>query len=39
MEFAETEVTVVGAGAAGLYTALSAAREGGHVLLVSATPL
>jgi L-aspartate oxidase len=29
----------VGAGAAGLYTALRAAREGGHVALVSAMPL
>jgi len=29
----------VGAGAAGLYTALTAAREGGRVTLVSATPL
>ena len=34
-----TEVVVVGAGAAGLYTALTAAREGGRVTLVSATPL
>jgi L-aspartate oxidase len=32
-------VTVVGAGAAGLYTALCAAREGARVTLVSATPL
>lgn len=30
---------VVGAGAGGLYTALCAAREGGRVTLVSATPL
>ncbi len=30
---------MVGAGAAGLYTALRAAREGARVLLVSATPL
>ena len=30
---------VVGAGAAGLYTALCAAREGARVVLVSATPL
>jgi len=34
-----TEVAVVGAGAAGLYTALTAAREGGRVTLVSAMPL
>jgi L-aspartate oxidase len=34
-----TQVTVVGAGAAGLYTALRAAREGASVTLVSATPL
>ncbi|HKG02919.1 MAG TPA: FAD-dependent oxidoreductase [Conexibacter sp.] len=33
------DVTVVGAGAAGLYTALSAARTGARVALVSATPL
>jgi L-aspartate oxidase len=33
------EVAVVGAGAAGLYTALRAARAGAHVALVSATPL
>src|SRR4051794_38685299 len=33
------DVAVVGAGAAGLYAALSAAREGASVLLVSATPL
>jgi L-aspartate oxidase len=36
---AETQVTVVGAGAAGLYTALRAARRGARVTLVSATPL
>ncbi len=35
----KTQVTVVGAGAAGLYTALSAARQAVQVLLVSATPL
>ena len=35
----ETEVSVVGAGAAGLYSALCAARAGAHVTLVSATPL
>jgi L-aspartate oxidase len=34
-----TQVAVVGAGAAGLYTALCAARGGGEVTLVSATPL
>ena len=34
-----SEVVVVGAGAAGLYTALIAARDGAHVALVSATPL
>ena len=33
------DVTVVGAGAAGLYTALCAARTGARVALVSATPL
>ena len=32
-------VAVVGAGAAGLYTALRAARLGAEVTLVSATPL
>jgi L-aspartate oxidase len=35
----ETRVAVVGAGAAGLYTALRAAAQGGRVTLVSATPL
>ncbi len=34
-----TRVAVVGAGAAGLYTALSAAHHGARVVLVSATPL
>ncbi|HYF27391.1 MAG TPA: FAD-dependent oxidoreductase [Baekduia sp.] len=33
------DLCVVGAGAAGLYTALCAARAGGRVVLVSATPL
>jgi L-aspartate oxidase len=33
------EVIVVGAGAAGLYAALTAADEGARVLLISATPL
>ena len=35
----ETQVVVGGAGAAGLYTALCAARQGGRVTVVSATPL
>ncbi len=35
----ETDVAVVGAGAAGLYAALCAARDGAWVALVSATPL
>ncbi len=35
----ETDVVVVGAGAAGLYAALTAASHGGRVALVSATPL
>src|ERR1700677_5253544 len=35
----ETDVAVIGAGAAGLYAALCAAREGASVVLVSATPL
>jgi L-aspartate oxidase len=35
----QTQVTVIGAGAAGLYTALCAAQEGASVLLVSAAPL
>jgi len=34
-----TEVAVVGAGAAGLYAALTAAQAGARVVLVSATPL
>jgi L-aspartate oxidase len=33
------DIAVVGAGAAGLYGALCAAREGASVLLISATPL
>jgi L-aspartate oxidase len=33
------EIAVVGAGAAGLYAALTAARAGARVVLVSATPL
>jgi L-aspartate oxidase len=36
---ADTQVAVVGAGAAGLYTALCAARDGGRVVLISATAL
>ncbi len=39
MDRIETQVAVVGAGGAGLYTALCAAREGARVTLVSATPL
>jgi L-aspartate oxidase len=35
----EADVAVVGAGAAGLYTALTAAEAGARVVLVSATPL
>jgi L-aspartate oxidase len=35
----QADVAVVGAGGAGLYTALSAAAEGASVVLVSATPL
>ncbi len=35
----DAEVAVVGAGAAGLYAALTAARAGARVVLVSATPL
>ena len=35
----EADVAVVGAGAAGLYAALTAADAGGRVALVSATPL
>jgi L-aspartate oxidase len=35
----EVDVAVVGAGAAGLYTALCAARAGGRVALISATAL
>jgi L-aspartate oxidase len=35
----EAEIAVVGAGAAGLYAALTAARTGARVALVSATPL
>jgi L-aspartate oxidase len=35
----EADLVVVGAGGAGLYAALCAAREGAEVVLVSATPL
>src|ERR1700680_3267832 len=35
----QADVAVVGAGAAGLYASLCAAREGATVVLVSATPL
>src|SRR5450631_4149167 len=35
----EADVAVVGAGAAGLYAALCAARRGARVILISATPL
>ena len=35
----QSEVAVVGAGAAGLYTALCAARAGASVTLISAGPL
>jgi L-aspartate oxidase len=38
-DIVEADVAVVGAGAAGLYAALCAAREGARVVLVSATPL
>ncbi len=38
-QLSPAHVAVVGAGAAGLYTALCAAREGGRVRLISATPL
>jgi L-aspartate oxidase len=39
VETREADVVVVGAGAAGLYTSLRAARAGARVILVSATPL
>ncbi|HUA03536.1 MAG TPA: FAD-dependent oxidoreductase [Solirubrobacteraceae bacterium] len=39
MQVLATQATVVGAGAAGLYTAVCAARDGARVTLVSATPL
>ncbi len=39
MASGHADLAVVGAGAAGLYAALRAAREGARVVLVSATPL
>jgi L-aspartate oxidase len=39
LDVVQTQVVVVGAGAGGLYTALSAAAQGIPVTLVSATPL
>jgi L-aspartate oxidase len=39
LSIVDAEVVVVGAGAAGLYAALTAARAGARVALVSATPL
>jgi L-aspartate oxidase len=39
LAFEHPQVAVVGACAAGLYTALCAARDGGRVALISATPL
>jgi L-aspartate oxidase len=39
LKVSSTQVVVVGAGAAGLYTALCAARQDAEVKLVSATPL
>jgi L-aspartate oxidase len=39
LAFEHPQVAVVGAGAAGLYTALCAASDGGRVALISATPL
>lgn len=39
LDLLETQVAIVGAGAAGLYTAICAAREGADVTLISATPL
>src|SRR5258708_354107 len=35
----QADIAVVGAGAAGLYAAICAAREGASVVLISATPL
>jgi L-aspartate oxidase len=39
VQLLSADVTVVGAGAAGLYTAVCASRQGARVTLVSATPL
>jgi L-aspartate oxidase len=39
LDLLQTQVAVVGAGAAGLYTAVCAARQGADVTLISATPL
>jgi L-aspartate oxidase len=39
LEPLESQVAVIGAGAAGLYTAICAARLGAQVALISATPL
>jgi L-aspartate oxidase len=39
LDVLETQVAVVGAGAAGLYTAICAAREGADVTLIAASPL
>jgi L-aspartate oxidase len=39
LDLLETQVAVVGGGAAGLYTAIQAAREGAAVVLISSTPL
>jgi L-aspartate oxidase len=38
-ETTRSDIAVVGAGAAGLYAALRAARDGARVVLISATPL
>jgi L-aspartate oxidase len=35
----DADIVVIGAGAAGLYAALCAARSGAHAVLISATPL
>ncbi|MGH2834365.1 MAG: L-aspartate oxidase [Solirubrobacteraceae bacterium] len=39
MSTLEADITIVGAGAAGLYAAICAARKGARVVLISATPL
>ena len=38
-ELIESELVVIGAGAAGLYCALTAASQGATVTVISATPL